>query len=289
MKSVDVLVAVRNEEKTINEFINKFNRLAPEGVIINLIFLEDGSTDGTVSLLRDLSKDSKKVNYISLDNKYGQYAALFFGLSISKAEAVITMDVDGGHPVETGIEMIIYYLKGYNLVQGHRITYKREKSYRTVMSNAYNFFFYVFAGINFFKQNVMFRLMDKPTKELFLQHKNWWHIFKTNFTTKDAIKTRYVEYSAPERESGESKYGFFRLFKLSFKSFFALLSFKRLIVINLFLTGLIYIAANYVSVILSILFLAGLLLINISFYVIINNYPIVKLKIIETSLQDIRR
>jgi polyisoprenyl-phosphate glycosyltransferase len=52
------------------------------------------------------------VNYISLDNKFGQYAALTYGLSLSKADAVITMDVDGGHPIETAIEMIKSFLDG---------------------------------------------------------------------------------------------------------------------------------------------------------------------------------
>ena len=108
------------------------------------------------------------VNYISFENKYGQYAALTYGLIYSKADAVITMDVDGGHPIETAIEMIKLYLEGNNIVQGHRIVYKRKKFYRTVMSYAYNLFYLLIVGVNFFKQNVMFRLMDKSTKEKFL-------------------------------------------------------------------------------------------------------------------------
>jgi len=208
MKLVDILVAVRNEEKNIPEFITKMNELTPGNVKINIIFLEDGSTDGTVKLLKDLSIKLNNINYISFENKYGQYAALTYGLSISKADAVITMDVDGGHPIETAIEMIESYLEENNLVQGHRIVYKRKKFYRSIMSYAYNLFYFLIVGVNFFKQNVMFRLMDKSTKEKFLQHKNWWHIFKTNFKSKDGVKTSYIECDAPERELGESKYGF---------------------------------------------------------------------------------
>ena len=181
MKSVDILVAVRNEEKSIPEFIGRLNELAQEDIKINIIFLEDGSSDGTIDLLKDLSQKFNNVDFVSLENKYGQYAALSYGLTISDADAIITMDVDGGHPIETAMEMIVSYLNGYNLVQGHRITYKRKQSYRTVMSYAYNLFFYIIVGVNFFKQNVMFRLMDKSTKEKFIQNKNWWHIFKTNF------------------------------------------------------------------------------------------------------------
>lgn len=289
MKLVDILVAVRNEENSIPDFIAKINELTPENVKINIIFLEDGSTDGTVKLLRELSGKDGNVNYISLENKFGQYAALTYGLTISKADAVITMDVDGGHPVETAVEMIKLYLDGNNLVQGHRIVYKRKKFYRTFMSYVYNIFYFLIVGVNFFKQNVMFRLMDKSTKEKFLQHKNWWHIFKTNFRSNESIKTRYIEYEAPERELGESKYGFFRLLKLSYKSFFALLSFKRLMIINLILICLIYLLTSYVSILLSILIALVFLIVNISFYLIVNNNPVTKLEIIETSLLELKQ
>ena len=131
--------------------------------------------------------------------------------------------------------------------------------------------------------------MDKSTKEKFLQHKNWWHIFKTNFKSKDGVKTSYIEYDAPERELGESNYGFFRLLKLSYKSFFAMLSLKRLIEINLILIGLIYLCINYISIVLSVFIFFVLLLVNVSFYVIVNHYPIMKLKIIETSLTGFER
>lgn len=289
MKSVDVLVAVRNEEKTIPLFINEFNDLIPDDIKLNIIFLEDGSSDSTVKLLQDLSKKMNNVNFISLENKFGQYAALTYGLSLSEADAVITMDVDGGHPVETAVEMIKSFLHGNNLVQGHRIVYKRKKFYRTIMSYAYNLFFYIIVGVNFFKQNVMFRLMDKSTKEKFLSNKNWWHIFKTNFKNKDGIKTSYIEYEAPERELGESKYNFFRLFVLSYKSFFSLLSVFRLIIINIVLAVLLLLTAKYISVILSILVLIILLITNLSYFLIVKHYPIPGLKIISTSLPEIRK
>lgn len=289
MKRVDVLVAVRNEEKSIPVFIDKFNKLAPPDVKVRLIFLEDGSTDNTVKVLRDLSDQFENIEYISLENKYGQYAALSLGMKISDADAVITMDVDGGHPVETAIEMIKSFLKGYNVVQGQRIVYKRKKFYRSVLSYAYNFLFYIIVGVNLFHQNVMFRLLDKPTREIFLRNKKWWHIFKTNFNQNDNIKTDYIKYTAPEREFGESKYGLFRLIKLSYKSFFSLLPLSRLIIINLiFITAGILLFTNYL--IIPTVFCAALLLvIDLSYYFIVNHYPIHLLKVLETSLPGVKK
>lgn len=288
MKQVDVLVAVRNEEKSIPVFIDKFNKLAPPDVKVRLIFLEDGSSDNTVKVLRDLSDQFENIEYISLENKYGQYAALTLGMKISDADAVITMDVDGGHPVETAIEMIKSFLNGYNVVQGQRIVYKRKKFYRSVLSYAYNFLFYLIVGVNLFHQNVMFRLLDKPTREIFLRNKKWWHIFKTNFGQNDNIKTDYIKYTAPEREFGESKYGLFRLMKLSYKSFFSLLPVSRLVMINLILIAAgILLFVNYL--IIPMVFCAVVLLvIDLSYYFIVNHYPIHLLKVLSTSLHGVK-
>lgn len=288
MKSVDVLVAVRNEEKSIPVFIKKFNKLAPPDVIIRLIFIEDGSTDNTVSVLKDLAAGSENVEYVSLKNKYGQYAALIWGMRISEADAVITMDVDGGHPIETAIEMIRNFLNGDNVVQGQRIFYKRKKFYRTIMSYTYNLIFYLIVGVNLFHQNVMFRLLDKSTREIFLKNKKWWHIFKTNFRINDRINSSYIRYEAPERDIGESKYNFFRLLKLSCKSFFSLLPLYRLVFINIILIALIILFYYKEIFILSIISVIIFLVINISYFVIVNHYPIPLIKIIETSLPEFK-
>jgi len=289
MKTIDILVAVRNEEKNIPRFISSFDELVPKNVRVNIIFIEDGSTDGTIKLLREISKSRSDINYISLENKYGQYAALTYGLIISNADAVITMDIDGGHPIEIAVEMIKKYLEGFKIVQGHRIIYKRKKFYRSLMSYLYTFIISFIVGVNFYKQNVMFRLMDKSAKEKFLLNKKWWHIFRTNFNEKDNIKTAYINYTAPERELGVSKYNILKLLILSYKSFFAMLSIKRLIIINMLLLIAIFLFLKYNNTIFSLFIFILLFLINFSFYLIANHYPIPKLKIVETSLPYLRK
>ncbi len=79
-------------------------------------------------LLRTISKEFNFVKFYSLKNDLGQYVALFFGINKSNADAVITMDVDGGHPVYIIRIMIEKYLNGYNLVQGHRVLIKVKKN-----------------------------------------------------------------------------------------------------------------------------------------------------------------
>ena len=99
MKKIDVLVAVRNESENLRKFVDQISKISIEGVEISIVFMEDGSTDDTLNVLRTLAKEFDSVKFYSLKNDLGQYAALFYGICKSDADAVVTMDVDGGHPV----------------------------------------------------------------------------------------------------------------------------------------------------------------------------------------------
>lgn len=284
-KTIEILVAVRNEEENIPVLITKLKSLNINNSEIKILFLEDGSTDKTTEILKEYSRKEENVNYISLDNPYGQYAALIYGKKLSAADAVITMDADGGHPVSAVEEMIMKYIAGNNVVQGRREAYKRKKTYRAIGSYIYFSLYRIIVGVNMFKQNVMFRLLDNKAKSVFLENKNWWHIFKTNFKSKDNLKIEYVNYDAPERSAGESKYNFFKLLKLSYKSFYSLISIKRYIIINIIFIFLIVFIIINVNIYIGIVLVLILITEITSFAVIRNNYPVDKIKVLETSLQ----
>lgn len=82
MKTIDILVAVRNESENIRKFTDQISKIRIDGIEISIIFLEDGSNDDTLNFLRVLSKESKFVKYYSLKNDFGQYFALFFGIDV---------------------------------------------------------------------------------------------------------------------------------------------------------------------------------------------------------------
>ena len=97
--------------------------------------------------------------------------ALSFGISKSNADAVITMDADGSHPFEVIKLMIDENQKGYNVVQGHRVVYDRDKRFRKYFSYIFNSIFSLISGVNLLKQNVHFRLMDRKAVNLFINNK----------------------------------------------------------------------------------------------------------------------
>ena len=223
------------------------------------------------------------LNIYSLKNDFGQYVALFYGIHLSDADAVITMDVDGGHPLFIIEEMVKEYLNGYNLIQGHRVVYQSKEKYRALASYLYNWFFLVFIGLNIVKQNSIFRLMDRKACEIVKANYLWGYALKTNFKNSDKIRIKYISYDTPARTYGVSNYNFFRLAKLSIRVAYSQLSVKRCLLFSFILLGLAVISlvnANYYLMILCVL-LTGLLM--IPYFSLRKINPITRIKILETN------
>ena len=118
---VDIIVAVRNEEKNLVLFAESVRSLTlPGDVELGMIFVEDSSTDATLPVLCELASKDPLVHYYALEKGFGQGPAIVFGLSQSRADATIMMDVDGSHPVDVIPEMIERYLAGARIVQCRR-------------------------------------------------------------------------------------------------------------------------------------------------------------------------
>jgi len=253
MIHIDLIVAVRNEQDTIIQFIKEVEKINIPDIDISILFIEDGSTDNTVELLDKLTKDKKKISYYSLKNPYRQGVALSFGLSKSTADACISLDVDGSHSIETLKEMIYLYLSGTDVVQAHRVSYKRKSFYRRIGSWLYLYFFSLFTGINLLKQNVHFRLLSNKATKVFLKKNHLLYSFRTKFKKLHNLNIAYVNFSAPERIIGESKFNFRYLVKAAFHSFLTLISYSVLFGILLFIISLSLILSYFINYIIFIL------------------------------------
>jgi polyisoprenyl-phosphate glycosyltransferase len=253
-----LVIAVRNEEMTIRDFVNKTLNIIcdyPE-YQFKILFVEDGSTDNTINLLKSLNNETATVDAVSLYNPFGQGTALAWGISLSDADAVISIDVDGSHPVEIIKEMIDKYKEGYDVVQGIRIEYNRDSWYRQFASSIYFFVFTLFTGIDLQKQNVHFRLMNRRAYGIFVRNKPWWYSLRTNFRARDKIKTCYIPFKAPERKAGKSKFHFRRLLGFAFRSFLTLtrpVRFSILLVPLIVFIGIMYSKNIWISALLLIL------------------------------------
>jgi glycosyltransferase involved in cell wall biosynthesis len=282
-KTIDIIASVRNEEKNIPFFIKEVNKIDVPGVKISIIFAEDSSTDNTVNILREYAKTNSNVSYLCLDNKYGQNAALFFAMSLSKADAVITMDADNGHPVDMVKPMIEHFLKGHNVVQCVRSGGEKRRICREIGTFLYDVAYTVIVGINLFRQNISFRLLNKRAKDIFLKNKHLWYSLKTNFTKKDNVRTKYLKCQNKERAFGKSEYNLYRLSKLALGTIYSDISLGRFVFWNVLL-GLLSASFIYYKIFRFAILIAFFAVLNIAVFICIKNfYPIDKIKILESS------
>ena len=228
MVRVDVVVAVRNEEESLPLFVQSLRALKiPENIELGCIFIEDSSTDATVDVLRNLSARDHLVSYICLTKGHGQAPAIALGVRESNADAIIMMDVDGGHPIELIPPMIDAFIGGALAVQAVRRTLENRQGYRDIATQLFNNVYRIATGIDTKKQNVFFRLIARPLAISLLQDNRWKHFLRIRYSGFNEATVAYVEFDALERVLGVSKYNLRRLLFLALDGVFASISLLR--------------------------------------------------------------
>lgn len=217
-KLVSIVISAYNEEGNINklhEELYKHTR-SIQDVSFEIIFVNDGSTDDTLNKIKALQINDDTIKIINFNKNYGHEIAMTAGMENAKGNAVIFMDSDLQHPPAYIVEMIKKWKNGADIVLTKRID-------NADSSKLYKFCTFLFYKIlNFLSDTKIpektpdFRLIDRKYID-----------FLKNFSEKDRMfrgllnlimptdGVEIVEFSAPERFSGKSKYNFFKSFKLA--------------------------------------------------------------------------
>lgn len=129
MDKISIVVPCYNEQemvymfyeelmKIINQIENKYS--------YEIVFVNDGSKDNTLNILKDLRKKNQNVKIISFSRNFGKESAIYAGFSNSTGELVVLMDSDLQHPPEIILEMLQQIENGYDVVATKRINRKRR-------------------------------------------------------------------------------------------------------------------------------------------------------------------
>lgn len=115
-KTVDIVVPVYNEEEVIPLYYTEIYKIidSATGYHFRLIFVDDGSSDGTLKLLKQISKYNEDAAYISFSRNFGKESAIYAGLKYSDSDITILMDGDLEHPPELIPEMLDALEQGYD-------------------------------------------------------------------------------------------------------------------------------------------------------------------------------
>lgn len=210
-----IVIPVYNEEGTIAELVRRlthvFSFIAME---YDIIFVDDGSSDKSLDIIKELSSSVRNIHYLSFTRNFGHEAASTAGLEAARGDCLVLMDADLQDTPELIPEMIGLWRKGYHLVYA-----KRRKRYgESLFKRATAKIFYQF--LDFLSDSKIpidtgdFRLMDRAVVNDFLKCREF-NRFVRGLTTWVGYKQTGIEFDRPERYAGETKYNPVRLLLLS--------------------------------------------------------------------------
>ncbi|HCM90173.1 MULTISPECIES: glycosyltransferase family 2 protein [Vagococcus] len=216
---LSIIVPCYNEEQTINTFYNEVLKIKPliPQIEFEFIFVNDGSKDKTLSMLKQLEKeDPNQVKYLSFSRNFGKEAALYAGLSYASGEFITVMDVDLQDPPSLLPKMFELLENDHELdcIGTRRVTREGEPKIRSFFAKSFYRVINKISDVNIVDGARDFRLMKRPMVDAILELKEYNRFSKGLFSWV-GFNTYYLEYENIERSEGDSSWSFWELFKYS--------------------------------------------------------------------------
>ena len=219
-KLISIIVPCYNEEKTISLFMDEIakveNQMKSElNVNFEYIFIDDGSKDATASILKDFSEKKDNFNYIILSRNFGKEGALYAGLTASKGDFVVVMDVDLQDPPYLLKEMYSSIISGeYDCVATRRTDRKGEPPIRSFFARMFYKLINKISSTEIVDGARDYRLMTRDMVDAILSMSEYNRFSKGIFGWV-GFRTKWLEYANTERVAGETKWSFWKLFLYS--------------------------------------------------------------------------
>lgn len=214
MSLLSVIVPCFNEEESVELFYTELMKnddfFRGKDVEIEVIYVDDGSKDGTVREIKKLHERDERVHMISFSRNFGKEAAMFAGLERSLGDYVVLMDVDLQDPPSLLPEMFSYVEQGYDSVATRRVSRKGEPPVRSFFARL---FYRLMKRIS--KTEIMdgardYRLMTRKMVDAILSMREYNRFTKGIFGWV-GFETKWLEYENVERAKGETKWNFWKL------------------------------------------------------------------------------
>ena len=216
MGLLSVIVPCFNEQENIFDFYNELMKneefFKDEGVDIELIFIDDGSTDATVSNVKALIEKDQRVHLISFSRNFGKEAAMYAGLNGAKGDYVAIMDCDLQDPPALLPEMYrAIAQEGYDSVATRRVNRKGEPPIRSFFARKFYKLINKMTKTEIVDGARDYRLMSRKFVDAILSMKEYNRFSKGIFGWV-GFKNKWLEFENIERKKGETKWSFWKLF-----------------------------------------------------------------------------
>lgn len=216
MGKITILVPAYNEEAVIEKMYERLNEVCAdlERHTFEFLFVNDGSQDRTLQLVKQLKGKDDRVQYVDLSRNFGKEAAMIAGLDYTKGDAVIIIDADLQQPPELFGEMIHWWEEGYDDVYAVRKEREGESWLKKWTSKKYYHLLQKVSQQDVYPQVGDYRLLDKKCIDALKQLRERERYTKGLYSWI-GFKKKEIAYVAQPRVAGETKWKFSGLMKLA--------------------------------------------------------------------------
>ena len=214
---VSIVVSVFNEEDVLPHFKEELQTVLDKNNIeaYEVIFVNDGSTDGSKDILTDFAQKNEKISAIHFSRNFGHESAMLAGIDHSKGEAVICLDSDLQHPPKLIPKMLGEYKKGYEIINMVRNSRQDGGFIKKISSKLFYRFLNSISEIKFEANASDFFLVSERIADILKKDYRERVRYLRGFIQLLGFKKSTLVYDAPKRKLGASKYSFYKLVKFS--------------------------------------------------------------------------
>ena len=223
-KLCSCIVPCFNEEEVIPLYYEEMQKVRKqeEGKIdFEIIFIDDGSKDKTLEVIKKLSEQDECIHYVSFSRNFGKEAGMYAGFEHANGEYVVTMDVDLQDPPHLIPEMIrCIEEEGYDSVATRRVTRKGEPPIRSFFARRFYGLINKISDADIVDGARDFRMMKRDMVNAILSMPEYNRFTKGIFGWV-GFKTKWIEFENVERAAGETKWSFWKLFRYALEGIIA--------------------------------------------------------------------
>jgi glycosyltransferase involved in cell wall biosynthesis len=216
-KLVTILIPAYNEAKVLPALLKRLDKLADSqktSIDFEFLFVDDGSRDNTLLMMKDAAEHNNRISYVSLSRNFGKEVAMKAGLDNANGDAVVIIDADLQDPPELIPDMIKYWQDGYDDVYARRNNRKGESWLKKFTSNQYYKVLQSTTQIPIQRDTGDFRLLDRrcvlALRELGEHDRNTKALFSWI-----GYRKKEIVYDRDPRAAGQTKWNYFKLINLA--------------------------------------------------------------------------
>jgi glycosyltransferase involved in cell wall biosynthesis len=249
---ISIIVPCYNEEAALPYFFTEIRKVADNmtatyELCFEFIFVNDGSKDGTLNLLREFAAEDNRVRYISFSRNFGKEAAMYAGFQHAAGDFAVLMDADLQHPPDMLEEMYLAITEeGFDIAAARRVSRKGEPPIRSFFARCFYRLINKISRAEFVDGASDFRMLSRRAADALLEMREYNRFSKGIFGWV-GFQTKWIPYENVERVAGETNWSFWKLFLYSLDG---IIAFSTAPLTVAFVVGVLFCLAAFIGIVI---------------------------------------